>query len=195
MHTHRSHTLPLTWKLWLSTAHVFSLLHFRPIHVQQTDKALFKVQCTLWLLHCHQKPLTKCLISLWGYLFLVHLPNGTFSSGTWNFPFDHLCYTKSVTGHNIFYRKLKDSCSLRWLGVFKLVTLTGTHAGEGLPLSPCISPSLAIHTYYLQWGKRDLSFKCQVHLKMKVSPVGMAQWLSMMQEIEVLFQVRHMPGL
>lgn len=65
----------------------------------QTDKALFQVQCTLLLLHCHQKLLMKCLIFLWGYLDLVDFPDGTFRSGTWNFPFAYLCYVKSVTEH------------------------------------------------------------------------------------------------
>lgn len=135
--THRFHTLPLKWKLWLSTALVF--LPFQARHVQQTDQALFKVQCTLLLLHCHQKPLMKCLISLWGYLFLVHWPDGTFSSGTWNLSFALVLH--KVTGHTIFIENRKDSCILRWLGVFKLVTLSGTHAGEGLP--PPLPPPLA----------------------------------------------------
>lgn len=107
--------LPLKWKLWLSAALVFLPSILGQSTFLQTDKALFKVQCTLLLLHCHQKPLTKCLTSLWGYLCLVDLCDGTFGSETWNFPFAHLCCIKSVIGHKYFYRKTKDSCILRWL--------------------------------------------------------------------------------
>lgn len=74
----------------------------------QTDKALFKVQCTLLLLHCHQKSLAKCLISLWGYLYLVDLPGGTFGLEPGTFFFAHLCCIKSVIGcTNIFIENLR----------------------------------------------------------------------------------------
>lgn len=61
-HTHKFHSLPVKWKLGLGAVLLSSILGQSMF--LQTDKALFKVQCTRLLLHCHQKPLTKCLISL-----------------------------------------------------------------------------------------------------------------------------------
>lgn len=46
-------------------------------------------------------------------MYSVDLPDGTFASGTWNFPFAYLCCVQSVMGHSYFYRKLKDSRTLR----------------------------------------------------------------------------------
>lgn len=45
----------------------------------------------------------KCLISLGGYLYFVHLPDGTFSSGTQSFPLDHLHFIVQ----NIFIENLR----------------------------------------------------------------------------------------
>ena len=108
-HTHTSSIVCLWSESWAS---VLSLFFLPSILGQsmflQTDKALFKVQCTLLLLHCHQKPLTKCLISLWGYLYLVDLPDNTFGSRTWNFLFAYSCYIKLVVGHtSIFIEDLR----------------------------------------------------------------------------------------
>lgn len=114
-HTQTLLSLPLKWKLWLSATLVFLPSILGQSTFLQTDKALFKVQCTLLLLHCHQKPLTKCLISLWGYLSLVDLPDDTFGSETWNFPSAPLCCVKCVIEHKYFYREIKDPCILRWL--------------------------------------------------------------------------------
>lgn len=169
-HTHGVYTLPLKWKLWLSTVLVFLPLY---CSVRQTDKALSKVQCTRLLLHCHQKPLTKCLISLWGYLCLVHWPDGTFSSGTRNFPFDHLCCIKSGIGHNICIENSKILAFFRWLSVFKLVTLTGTHSGEGLPPSPPCSSILPVWPSFLippvcNKAKGTCLLSVRFHLKIKI---------------------------
>ena len=103
-HTHTSSTVCLWSGSRASALSLFFLPSIlgQPIFLQ-TDKALLKVQCTRLLLHCHQKPLMKCLISLWGYLYLVDLPDNTFGSRTWNFLFACSCYIKSVVGHTIIF--------------------------------------------------------------------------------------------